>query len=66
MEGDNVKIRKEKFYDKVLSFRIEFNKELPFRVENTNKDVINAAYAKIGEYYFKLQEIRNEANELRN
>jgi hypothetical protein len=54
MEGDNVKYNKEVFYSRVLKFRIEFSKELPFHVQQSSMRVIDDAYAKIGEYYTKL------------
>jgi len=65
MEGANIKERKAQFYARVLNFRIEFKKELPFQNEITNKEIISQAYEKIGEYYFKLQEILREAAALK-
>lgn len=63
-ESDNVKVRVRQFQVKVLDYRLEFQSAMPHKIEDTNDDVIRAAYEKIGEYYNKTTKMEEEAKEL--
>lgn len=63
-ESDNVKGRVRLFQIKVLDYRQEFQRALPYRQEDASQDVINAAYEKISEYYEKTCAMEEEAKGL--
>lgn len=52
-ESDNVKTRVRQFQIKVLTYRQEFQAELPYSKYETNAAEINASYDKIGLYFDK-------------
>lgn len=63
-ESDNVKTRVRQFQIKVLDYRQEFQSQMPSKIEETNAEVINDAYGKIGEYFDKTCKMEEEAKEL--
>lgn len=64
MEGDNVKLRREKFLQDVKAFRFEFINALPYHESRSSPDIINGAYEKISEYYVKTQEFEKRRQHL--
>lgn len=66
MEGDNVKLRREKFLSEVKSFRYEFINSLPYHTSQTSPAIINDAYRQISDYYVKLQQIEKAREALQN
>jgi hypothetical protein len=63
-ESENVKTRVRQFQIKVLQFRQEFTKQLPYNTQETSPEIIDAAYDKISEYYDKTCEMEEQAKEL--
>ena len=63
-ESDNVKFRVREFQVKVLDYRLEFQAQLPYGVQDTSDEIIKGAYEKIGEYYQKTCQMEEEAKEL--
>lgn len=65
-EAQNIKDRLRKFEISVAEFRQEFQAALPYNIQNTSSEVIEAAYDKISEYYLKVADVEREAMELNN
>jgi len=63
-ESDNVKSRVRQFQIKVLEFREEFRKALPYDIVETNQELINNAYVTVSQYFDKTCQMENEAKEL--
>lgn len=65
-EAGNIKDRLRKFEIKVAEFRQDFQANLPYNIADTSTEIIENAYFSISEYFFKVQDIENEARELNN
>ena len=65
-EATNIKDRLRKFEIKVAEFRQDFQANLPYNIADTSTEIIENAYFSISEYFFKVQDIENEARELNN
>lgn len=65
-EATNIKDRLRKFEIKVAEFRQDFQANLPYNIAVSSTETIENAYFSISEYYFKVQDIENEAKELNN
>ena len=65
-EAGNIKQRLSDFLKKVLEYRQEFQKFLPYHTETSNPEIINKAYETIASYYEKTLEIEEEAKDLNN
>ena len=65
-EAANIKDRLRKFEIKVAEFRMDFQANLPYNLQQTSTEIIATSYESISNYYFKVQEIEDEAKELNN
>lgn len=65
-EAASLKDKQKDFYKRVLDYRNEFLKALPYHTKESGEEIIAASYAKIDEYYEKTIAFEREAAELNN
>jgi dynein heavy chain len=65
-EAENIKSEVRGFRLKVDDYRQEFREACPMHVQESSKEIIQASYDKIEEYYVKTQEMAKESERLQN
>ena len=63
-EAENIKSEVRGFRLKVDDYRQEFREACPMHVQESSKEIIQASYDKIEEYYVKTQEMAKESERL--
>jgi len=61
-ESNNVKTKVREFKIKVLEYREDFQRNLPFNTSDTSEEKINQAYVKISEFFQKTQDMQRESD----
>ncbi len=65
-EATNIKKQITDFSTKVLEFRVEFQRNCPYHIEDSSAEIINGAYDTIERYYQLTGEMEEEAKKLNN
>lgn len=65
-EASNIKTRLIKFEIKVGEFRLDFQNNCPYNIQDCNEEIIQKSYSKIEDYYVKTCALEEEAEELNN
>ena len=65
-EAGNIKKTLSDFANKVNEFRVKFQQNCPYHVEDSSPAIINAAYETISDYYDQTLALEEEAKNLNN
>jgi len=65
-EAGNINDRLRKFNVKVCDYRVEFQSQCPYHVQQSSPEIVSNAYKTISEYYARTGELEEEASELNN
>ena len=65
-EANNIKQRLRQFEIEVIDFRVEFQRNCPYHLENSSIEIIAQSYETISVYYEKLMALEERAKDYNN